>query len=165
MKELAKAALKVLENSGVDFGDMRIEERRSTTARIVNEQLHALSTVVRKGFSVRAFRKGAWGYSSSTSFTLNAVRNAAEAAARIALVNSAQGLPRSSLKKIKPIKKTAKPAMKIDPADIGLDEKTELAMAVCKAQRSDPRIASTFAIYGDWDFRFEVANTLGTGIV
>ena len=164
MKDLAKVALREIEKSGVSFGDVRMEERRATTARVVNEQLQALSAVVRKGFSVRAFHKGAWGYSSSTTFTQDAVKDAASAAARIALVNSAQGLPQSRLKKIKLVRKTVRPAMKIDPTDIGLDEKTELAMAVCKAQRSDPRIASTFAIYGDWDFRFEVANTFGTEV-
>jgi TldD protein len=164
VRELAKSALKVFEKAGVDFGDIRTEERKSTTIRIANEQLQALSSVVRKGFSVRAFRRGAWGYSSGTSFTLDSVKHAAEAAARIARANSTKGLPRSSLKNIKPMKKNLKPAVKIDPANIGLDEKTELAMTVSRAQRTDPKVASTFAIYGEWDYAFEVANTVGTDV-
>jgi len=164
MRELVKSALKFLEKGGIDFGDIRIEERKSTTIRIANEQLQALSSVVRKGFSVRAFRRGAWGYSSGTSFTLNSVKHAAEAAARIARADSTKGLPHSPLKDIKPMRKNLKPAMKINPANIGLDEKTEMAMTVSKAQRIGPRVASTFAIYGEWDCAFEVANTVGTDV-
>lgn len=164
VSELAKAALKAFEKAGVGFGDYRLEERRSTTIRIANEQLQALSTVVRRGFSVRAFHKGAWGYSSRTTLTAEAVKEAAESAARIAIANSAKKLPRSSLKGIKAVRKTVKPSFKIDPNDIGLDEKTNLAMAVCKAQRIDPKVASTFALYGDWDYSFEVANTKGTQV-
>jgi len=164
MGELAKSALKVFEKAGVDFGDMRTEERRSTTVRIANEQLQALSSVVRKGFSVRAFHHGAWGYGSGTSFKLDSVRRAAEAAANIARANAARGLPRSSLKSIKPTRRRVKPVMKIDPADIGLDEKTELAMIVARAQRFNPKVASTFAIYGEWDYEFQVASTFGTDV-
>jgi len=164
MGELSKTALKTFENAGVEFGDYRAEERRSTTARVANERLQALSTVIRKGFSVRAFHKGAWGYSSGTTMTPAKVQEAAESAARIARANSAKKLPRSKLKGIKAVTKSAKPSFKIDPKDIGLDEKTGLAMTVCKAERIDPKIASTFAIYGDWDYSFEVANTAGTNV-
>jgi len=164
MGELTKTALKVFEKAGVDFGDIRFEKRKSTTVRIANEQLQALSSVVRKGFSVRAFHRGAWGCSSGTSLTNVAVREAAEAATRIARANAARGVPRSSLRSVKPVRKTVKSNVKVDPVNVGLDEKTDLAMAVCKGQRVDPKVASTFAIYGDWDYSFEVANTFGTHV-
>jgi len=164
MSELTNAALKVFNKSNVDFGDIRLEERIYTTVRIANENLHSFSTVVRKGFSVRAFHQGAWGYSSRTLLKESAVKDAAEAAARIALINSTKEIPRSTLKDVKSVRKTVKAKLKKDPANVGIDEKVKLAMDVCKAQRIDERIASTTSFYGDWDFRFKVANTLGTNV-
>ncbi len=164
MGEVDKVAMKAFKKAGVEFGDFRIEDKRWTTIRIVNENIQALSSVVRKGFSVRAFHKGAWGHSSGSSLNNDVVREATESATRIALTNSVKGVPKSKLKIIKTVSKTVKPVMKIDPANVGLDEKTDLALSTCKAQRIDSRIASTFAIYGDWDYRFEVANTEGTHV-
>jgi len=143
MSELTNAALKVFNKSNVDFGDIRLEERIYTTVRIANENLHSFSTVVRKGFSVRAFHQGAWGYSSRTLLKESAVKDAAEAAARIALINSTKEIPRSTLKDVKSVRKTVKAKLKKDPANVGIDEKVKLAMDVCKAQRIDERIAST----------------------
>src|SRR4030065_1561253 len=118
MGELTKTALKVIEKAGVDFGDIRFEKRKSTTVRIANEQLQALSSVVGKGFSVRAFHRGAWGCSSGTSLTDVAVREASEAATRIARANAARGVPRSSLRSVKPVRKTAKSNVKIGTANV-----------------------------------------------
>jgi len=158
--EFLTAAVRSLEKAGAGFGDVRIEDRTGFLVRITNEQIQAANQVHRRGWGVRAFVEGAWGYASGTSSETSAVVAAAKKATAIARTNAAAGVPKSKLRKLPVARKTVTPKLKLDPRDVSGEEKIAAAMEVCRAQRRDG-ISSTGGLYSDSDFRFEVANTWG----
>jgi TldD protein len=163
MTDLATAALKALTKAGADFGDVRLENRASFFVRISNDQIQNLDQERRRGWGVRAFVDGAWGYSSGTSFQSSAIREAAAKATAIAKANAARGVPKSSLRRPPSGRKAVRPKIKIDPRDVASEEKVRAAMDVCAGQRLDG-VRSRTSVYGDADLSFELGNTWGAHV-
>src|SRR5213596_3254056 len=65
--EFMSAAVRALEKAGADFGDIRREDRTAFVVRVANEQIQSVNEVHRRGWGIRAFLGGAWGYASGTS--------------------------------------------------------------------------------------------------
>lgn len=164
MTDLAVGARKALERAGAQFGDFRLEDRHNFTVRATDEEIQSVSRVRRRGWNVRAFVDGAWGYASGTRMAVSSVRDGAERAVVIAKAGAAAGVPKSRLRVGKPLRRTATPRIRIDPRDVGLEEKIELALAVSKAQRAEPRIANSIGVVAESDYRFELSNTRGTHV-
>src|SRR5438128_703153 len=61
------AAVWALEKAGAGFGDVRREDRTAFVVRVANDQIQRVNEVRRRGWGVRAFLDGAWGYASGTS--------------------------------------------------------------------------------------------------
>ena len=160
MTEFLIAAVRALEKAGAQFGDVRREDRTAFVVRVANEQIQTADQVHRRGWGVRAFVDGAWGYASGTSLDVDAVAEAARKAIAIARADAAAGVPKSTLRRMSSSKKTLRPKIKIEPRDISGEEKIAAAMEVCRAQRRDG-IANTNASYNDSDWTFEFANTWG----
>ncbi len=160
MTEFLSAAVRALGKAGAQFGDVRVEDRAAFVVRVANEQIQSVNEIHRKGWGVRAFVDGAWGYSSGTSRDASAVVEAARTAVAIARRGAASGVPRSTLRKMPSSKKTEKPRIKIEPREVSGEEKVAAAMEACRAQRRDG-IANTNASYNESDWRFELANTWG----
>lgn len=160
MTEFLTAGVRALEKAGVGFGDIRMEDRTSYVVRIANEQIQSASQVRRRGWGLRAFVDGAWGYASGTGTDTSAVVDAAKKATRIARTNAAAGVPKTKLRKVPATKKTVPAKPKTDPRDVSGEEKIAAAIEVCRAQEREG-ISSTSSSYGDSDFQFEVANTWG----
>jgi len=160
MTDLLTSAVRELEKRGASFGDVRLEDRSTFLVRIVNEQIQTMNQVRRRGWGVRAFVDGAWGYASGTSNSASAVREAARKATAIARTNAEAGVPKSRLRKMPSRTKSVEPPLRIDPRDVSVEEKIAAAMEVCRAQRMD-RISSTTAATMHADVRFELANTWG----
>ena len=137
--ELGTAAIKALEKSGAQFGDVRIEDRTAFVVRVANEQIETANTVHRRGWGVRAFVGGAWGYASGTTIESRAIVEGAKKAAAIARAGAAAGVPSSKLRKMPARKKTLKPKIRIEPRDVSGAEKVAAAMEVCRAR--DPEVS------------------------
>ncbi|MCI4371093.1 MAG: TldD/PmbA family protein [Thermoplasmata archaeon] len=160
MTELRTAGIRALEKAGAGFGDIRLEDRTSFVVRVANEQIQAANQVHRRGWGVRAFVYGAWGYASGTATEASAVVEAARKASAIARTNAAAGVPRSRLRKPPSGRKSVVPKIKIDPRDVSGEEKIAVATAVCRAERR-PEVSTTNGGYSDSDVTFELANTAG----
>ncbi len=160
MADLLAAAVRALGKAGAQFGDIRMEDRTSFAVRIANEQVQTVNDVRRRGWGLRAFVQGAWGYASGTSTDAASVKEAAQKAVKIARASAAAGVPKSILRRLPVGSKTVRPKVKIDPRDVAAEEKVAAAMEVCRAQRMD-RVSSTSSSYGESDFTFELANTWG----
>ena len=158
MTELSSAAVRALDKAGAQFGDVRIEDRAGFVVRIANEQVQSVNEIHRRGWGLRAFMDGAWGYASGTSWDSAAVVEAARTAVAIARGGAASGVPKSKLRRMPSSRKTDKPRIKIEPRDVSAEEKVAAAMEACRAQRRDG-IANTNASYNESDWRFELANT------
>src|SRR5439155_17501830 len=65
--EFMSAAVRALEKAGANFGDVRREDRTAFVVRVANEQVQSVNEVHRRGWGIRAFVEGAWGYASGRS--------------------------------------------------------------------------------------------------
>lgn len=161
--EFLTAGVRALERAGAGFGDVRTEDRTAFVVRIGNERIQTVNHVRRRGWGVRAFVDGAWGYASGTSSAASAVVDAAKKATAIARGNAASGVPKSKLRKMPSARKTVTLKLRADPRDVSGEEKIAAAMEVCRAQRREG-VSSTNAQYVDTDLRFRVANTWGARV-
>ena len=156
--EFMSAAVRALEKAGADFGDVRREDRTAFVVRVANEQIQSVNEVHRRGWGIRAFLGGAWGYASGTSGRTDDLVQAARKAVAIARGGAAAGVPTSKLRKMPSTAITVEPKVRIEPRDVAGEEKVAAAMEVCRAQRRDG-VANTNGSYSDSDWTFELANT------
>ena len=163
MPDVIPIAVKALEREGVTFGDVRTERRTSFFVRVVNDRTQNLDQARRRGWGIRAFVDGAWGYASGTTFDSAAIRAGAAKATAIAKASLAAGVPRSTLRKPPAGRKAAKSSIKVDPRDVAAEEKIRAATEVCAGQRLDG-VRSRTAVYGDSDLEFELGNTWGADV-
>jgi len=154
------AAVRALEKAGAGFGDVRTEDRTAFVVRVSNEQIQSVNEVHRRGWGIRAFVDGAWGYASGTSGRSADTVQAARKAVAIARRSSAAGVPTSKLRKMPSTAITLEPKVRIEPRDVAGEEKVAATMEVCRSQRRD-EVANTNASYADSDWTFELANTWG----
>src|SRR2546426_581659 len=154
------AAVRALEKAGAGFGDVRTEDRRAFVVRVANEQIQSDNEVHRRGWGIRAFVDGAWGYASGTSGRSTDAVQAARKAVAIARRGAAAGVPPSKLRKMLSTTITLEPKVRIEPRDVPGEEKVAAAMEVCRSEKRE-EVANTNASYADSDWTFELANTWG----
>ncbi len=154
------AAVRALEKAGAGFGDVRTEDRTAFVVRVANEQIQNVNEVHRRGWGLRAFVDGAWGYASGTSGRTADAVQAARKAVAIARGGAASGVPTSKLRKMPSTAITLEPKVRIEPRDVSGEDKVAATMEVCRAQRRDG-VANTNASYSDSDWTFELANNWG----
>src|SRR5256712_11462196 len=129
------AAVRALEKAGAGFGDVRTEDRTAFVVRVSNEQIQSVNEVHRRGWGIRAFVDGAWGYASGTSGRSADTVQAARKAVAIARRSSAAGVPTSKLRKMPSTAITLEPKVRIEPRDVAGEEKVAATMEVCRSQR------------------------------
>src|SRR6266566_486485 len=154
------AAVRALEKAGAGFGDVRTEDRNAFVVRVANEQIQSVNEVHRRGWGLRAFVDGAWGYASGTSGRSADAVQAARKAVVIARRGAAAGVPPSKLRKMPSTAITLEPKVRIEPRDVAGEEKVDAAMEVCRSEKRE-EVANTNASYADSDWTFELANTWG----
>src|SRR5437867_7535603 len=133
--EFMSAAVRALEKAGAGFGDVRREDRTAFVVRVANDQIQSVNEVRRRGWGVRAFFNGAWGYASGTSArSADAVQGARKAVA-IARAGAAAGVPTSKLRKMPSTTITLEPKVRIEPRDVSGEDKVAATMEVCRAQK------------------------------
>src|SRR5437867_11213147 len=92
------AAVRALEKAGAGFGDVRTEVRNAFVVRVANEQIQNANEVHGRGWGLRAFVDGAWGYASGTSGRSPDAVQATRKAAAVVRRGSAAGVPTSKLR-------------------------------------------------------------------
>ena len=163
MTDVFSAALRALESAGATFGDVRTEERSGYNVRMANGQVESVGQARRRGWGLRAFLAGAWGYASGTSFRSSELAAAARRAVAMARANAAAGVTKTRLRAIPTATKTYAAACRIDPRDVGGEEKVAVARELDRAMKADA-IASTLSIYTESSVACELANTAGARV-
>lgn len=164
MFDYCEKAIDILKSRRVDFGDIRIVEKKEQGLGVKNGRVAAADVSHSLGFGVRALVNGAWGFASSNELTPREVERVTGLAIEIAKA--------SSLLKSKAVRLAPEPAYQdrwvspflIDPFQVSLQTKMDLLFAVDKILRKDKRIKSSIA-YMDYDHvRKHLATTDGTRI-
>ena len=91
MKELLKQAMDELRSQGVEYADARRVIGTSEILVMKNGKLETASVMESRGFGIRVLAGGAWGFSSSSLQTPEAVREVAAQALAIAKASALVG--------------------------------------------------------------------------
>lgn len=151
---------KALSSCGVDYLEVRIEERSTTSVVYQGRELEQAGTSTSRGGNVRALHKGGWGFASfNTIDELPAKAAEAQKAARLV------GRERSRLAKVRPVRDTVRVKLADDPRDVSLREKEALARRYNRQILGQAGIQSSRVRYEDVFKRQTYANTEGTEIV
>src|SRR5207245_8914612 len=136
--------------AGAGFGDVRTGEWRAFVVRGANEQIQSVNEVHRRGWGIRAFVDGAWGYASGTSGRSADAVQAARKSVAIARRGAAAGVPTSKLRKMPSTAITLEPKVRIEPRDVAGEAKVAAAVEVCRPEKRE-EVADNNASYADSD--------------
>lgn len=133
MKDFALSVLSLLDQAGVDYGDVRVVLRRTEDFQVKNGTLEAWSDEEELGFGVRVLVDGFWGFSSANELTAEqAARTAAQAVA-VARASAVVGGQKVRLAPQRPfVTEVVGPCLE-DPFALSSDSKIEHLLAATAA--------------------------------
>jgi len=168
MSELLDRAQKVIEHiplNKADFLEVRFFKGESTAVAMRNGAADQISTELKTGAGLRALIDGAWGFSTSTSFKLEALRGAMKTA-----VSAARGMAthigeRGMVPQDYVYQAHSPLDVKTDPRTVPLEEKVKVAIELEKHIRSQgERIKVSTSNLSDVVQTEAIANSLGTRV-
>ncbi|MCU0606494.1 MAG: TldD/PmbA family protein [Candidatus Edwardsbacteria bacterium] len=145
--------------SAVDYLEVRLEERATTSVNYSGRELEAVGTNTSRGGNVRALHKGGWGFASFNSIDeLPAKAAEAEQAARLV------GRGRSRLARVRPAVAEIRVVVGDDPREVPLAEKEALCARYNQLILKRQGVISSRLRYEDVFKRQTYANTEGAAI-
>ncbi|MEZ5308764.1 MAG: TldD/PmbA family protein [Pyrinomonadaceae bacterium] len=135
-ESIAEAALKTAKSLGAEYCDVRVNRYRIQSLNAREKQIQRVSEGVNQGFGVRVLYKGTWGFAASSKATVAEARRIAETAFQIAKANSAVQTRKVVLAPTKPVEGKWNSEFKIDPFDVGMNEKIQFLLEMNDAALS-----------------------------
>ena len=114
---------------GADYADARAQALGLEVVRVENKELRSYELSEMKGMGIRVLLKGCWGFASTTRLTREAILETVEKAIKIARA-SARMAKSVELAEIEPEERFFESSCKMDPADVGPEEKVGLLMDI-----------------------------------
>ena len=129
-QELAHLAVKLIQQAGCEYGDIRLCNYRNQNLTARDRSLKGLSDNVSSGFGVRVLLDGAWGFAASHRKTAEEINRIVNLAIEIA---KGSRLSQQNPIKLAPVAayqdKYLTP-IEIDPFSISIGEKAELLLSI-----------------------------------
>lgn len=152
-----------VQNLGGEFVDLRSEKHKMKQINVVNGVVQKFTSSIFNGVAVRVKVGNAWGLASTSISTLDSLKDAGRTAFKLARASSAYSKKKMAIPEMKPVTKSLKKRVKIDPEDVDGEEKLKFVFELDRAQReTDKRIASRTSIYLENAKKFELANSFGS---
>ena len=157
-------AVEYAKELGVEFADIRYEQRSFLSIQIVNGSIRSINNALKNGISIRVLKDGAWGYTSTTNLSREQLKKSIEHAVTLAKISSEKLSTKKKLElPVKSITKKVSADMKINPADISLEEKIKYLLELDDIQRKyDARIINSNVRYTESLLRVQLVNTSGS---
>jgi len=162
MKDLLESILDYGLSLGVEFIDMRVQDTTGTTIRAVDGKTKQLINSHNKGAGIRAFKKGAWGFSSTNNLDKKSLKNATKLAVKMAKAAEKRVKTSFDLKLPKPVVASVEISAKKKLTDTPIDEKVEYALFLDKSARELDKVVNTNELYMDATGALTVSNSNGT---
>lgn len=163
MEDLAELAIDKALVAGAEFVDLRIEESTGTNIVIMDGKTKTVSSASEAGIGIRAFVRGAWGFSTTNLLTRSSVKGAATAAVRMARAAQRRAKLEFELRPVAPVRADERYPCRESPTDVRPEDKLSFVLSLDRAMREhDQRISSTNVRYDDRVIQRLVANSLGT---
>ncbi len=148
---------------GADFIDIREQEILATSIEIVDGTVRTLSTGKKRGYGIRSFCKGAWGFSVTHGSSKGFLRKAIEDSVRLAKLSASLKKEKFDLEGRSYEGKAKTPRIEV-PSGVSVEEKLKTAIEFEKSARIDERIKNVTVRYNDVVFFERVANSFGTRV-
>ena len=149
--------LKYAEKFGIDYIEIREEIKKKNHVELKDGVFHTFTTRESRGYAVRAFLNGAWGFSSVSSE--EQLKKAIEDAYRMAKASSRGRRDKIQLADVDIVKDTVPSKMKIKPQEVSMDEKIKRMKNLEKMFKKNKIVASTRISYEDvWGTKHLVTN-------
>jgi TldD protein len=153
VEELARAALRAADASGIDYADVRvISPRRYLQLAVRDGAASALTSGLAAGLGVRVRTNRAWGFAGTTELTAAAARTTARLAVRLARAasRSARG-PLRVTDEAAPTHGQYVTPVREDPFTVSRDEVVRLLTDAEKRLHVAPEVKSGIASVQAWD--------------
>ncbi len=170
-EELKKAMDSVVsKNAGVRYVDIRMEKGYATAIELRDDTLREMSYGIDEGMGVRVLYKNSWGFSSSNDITKPRINDTFEDALDIgralSLSKSNKDAEAVKIADAVPINDYFKLKPKINPDDVGIEEKKHMVKEAYKAaKKHSPYIKTISILYLDGYEEQIYANSDGSYIV
>ena len=126
--EFTELALKQIQASGAEYGDMRILDSQVQTVQGEDRRISSVKNLFDSGFGIRVLFKGAWGFAASSIFTEEEVRRTTGLAVDIAKSTAALGGDPVHLVPEQVYRDSVVTSFQVDPFKIPLAAKTQLLL-------------------------------------
>ncbi|MBW9223097.1 TldD/PmbA family protein [Methanothermococcus sp. SCGC AD-155-E23] len=143
--------LEKLENLSLDaYWDIRVINNRSNNIIVKDGEIEEISSGKTSGVAVRVLYKNGWGYGSSHRTDFEEVKTLLERAYRRAKLSNEHSKKRVVLKDVKVYRDRVRCQGRINPEDIGIEEKMEYILETHKNLLDrEGKIVSTSVLYSD----------------
>ena len=164
VRQFCESVLELARAKGADYADVRIVNRDSEGIQVRSGKVEHLERQSSYGFGVRVIVDGAWGFSSSHMVNNEHAERVADEAVRIARASSLVKRKSVELAPVDVQEGSFTMDFKVDPFDVGLDEKISLLKEADAALRQNEKIKVTDCSMDFWRFDQVFASTEGAYI-
>ena len=165
MRDLLESVVQKGMEAGASFCEARFFEERSSGISIENGVAKALGSGILQGVGVRVIVDGRWGFASTNLATRRSVERTLTDAIGGARSIATQHGEEAKIVDAKPAVDTIIHKVKVNPEDVGPEEKAKKMLEMDKVARAySDRVKDTFVSYRDVLTRVTVCNSFGTSI-
>ncbi len=162
MRDLVVFGIERLEKENVAYGDVRLCERKSEVINVKNGAVEAIKSSESRGYGIRIFDEG-MGFASSADMSKKGMKETIKRALKIAKASSKVSV-KVDLEEIDIHEDKYTTPYKIDPFEVGLEEKLDYLMDVDERMDIDERIKVRQCNFKAWKTFKEFASTEGARI-
>jgi TldD protein len=163
-KNLLGFGLKLLEEAGVDYGDVRAVDTDRELLLVRNGVLDPAVRTSDSGFGIRVLVDGAWGFAACDRESEASVKSTVDNALQVARASRMGQTERVQLAPVEPAEGTYRSAYQQDPFEVPLAEKIDTLMRASESMRANQKVVSGEASMDFFRFRKFLVTTEGTAV-
>jgi TldD protein len=163
-EELTGLALEAAVAAGAGYADARFVREESEVLTVTDDRVDALEAEDSSGLGIRVLVGGRWGFAASAVLDPGRVGELARRAVDVARASAALPGEPVRLAAAEPAVASWSTPVARDPFAVPLAERTELLLAACDAQRSEPGLAHAKAGVDLWRRRTVLYTSEGARI-
>lgn len=164
--DVARKVVDEIDRTQVQFLDVRTYQNETLQLSVRKGDANQIANNQMNGVAIRALVNGAWGFASVASENLSEIREARDAAIKMARGLSNKSKANAEVTQDAVFEGRNEFTPDDDPKNYSFEEKMELAQKVETILREhDPSIINSNGIYSEMVQREEIANTNGTNVV
>ena len=164
--DVARKLVDEVDTTVVQFLDIRTYRNETLQLSVRKGDANQIASNQMNGVAIRALVNGAWGFASVASDDTSQIRQARDAAIKMARGLSSRSKANAKLTTEAVFEARNEFTPDEDPKNYSFEEKMQLAQRVEKILREyDPSIINSNGTYSEMIQREEIANTNGTNVV